>query len=64
MKKTGAGQLGPRIFTCRPWQDAQAVFQEADADDSGAITFAEFTGHLEDLRVQAFLRSTMAFNTI
>lgn len=38
-------------------KDAQAVFQEADADDSGAITFAEFTGHLEDLRVQAFLRS-------
>lgn len=36
---------------------AQAVFQEADADDSGAITFEEFTGHLEDLRVQAFLRS-------
>ncbi|CAK9115787.1 unnamed protein product [Durusdinium trenchii] len=37
--------------------DAVAVFQEADADDSGSITFEEFTNHLEDVRVQAFLRS-------
>ena len=42
-------------------EDAQAVFQEADADDSGSITFEEFTHHLEDLRVQAFLRSTMVW---
>eukprot|EP00913_Durusdinium_trenchii_P003340 g3092.t1 len=38
-------------------KDAVAVFQEADADDSGSITFEEFTNHLEDVRVQAFLRS-------
>lgn len=42
-----------------PWQDAAAVFQEADLDANGSITFDEFTQHLEDLRVQAFLRSDM-----
>jgi len=38
-------------------KDAAAVFQEADLDANGSITFDEFTQHLEDLRVQAFLRS-------
>ncbi|CAJ1392057.1 unnamed protein product [Effrenium voratum] len=36
---------------------ARAVFTEADADGSGTITFEEFTTHLQDVRVQAFLQS-------
>ena len=47
--------------TFLPWQDAAAVFQEADLDGNGSITFDEFTQHLEDLRVQAFLRSNMTW---
>ena len=43
-------------------EDAIAVFEEADADDNGSITFDEFTNHLADLRVQAFLRSSSDAN--
>eukprot|EP00435_Cladocopium_sp_Y103_P022091 s2928_g5.t1 len=52
-----------RDLVIQDYLDKQSKFSkdlqggEADADDNGSITFEEFTQHLEDLRVQAFLRS-------